>query len=241
MKLLHRFPLLAAAIALVALGGCRAPLAVNRSLVPKRSALQNKSLLGVWRLQHHAGKPVQPIVFVYPLGQTRYLFTCCNFRPAATPGGKPKLQAELTGTFIGSLTRIHGRLWMSCRSMDPRLIHSPAMEAWWKKHAPAGQPAKYAAALKKAGLASARGTGMARIFYLVELRKVSPNRLEVYPLLVPQNGQHAPFDVPAGILQSRKQLRAFLNSHTLAHLLPKQPLVLDRLSWAQAGPYMPMQ
>ncbi len=241
MKLLRRFPLLAAAIAIVALAGCRAPLAVNRSLVPKRSALQDKSLLGIWRLQHHTGKPVQPIVFVYPLGQTRYLFTCCNFKPAATTDGHPKLQGMLTGTFIGSLTRIHGRLWMSCRSMDPRLIYSPAMAAWWKKHAPAGQPAKYAAGLKKLGLVSARTTGMARIFYLIELRKVSPNRLEVYALLVPQNGHHAPFTVPTGILHSRKKLRAFLNSHTLAHLLPKQPLVLDRLSWAQAGPYMPVQ
>lgn len=241
MKLLHRFPLLAAAIALVALTGCRAPLAVNRSLVPKRGALRDKSLLGVWRFQHHAtGKPVHSIFFVYPLGKKRYLLTCCNFRPTA-PGGKPTLQGTLTGTFIGSLTRIRGRLWMSCRCLDPRLIRSPAMEAWWEKHAPAGQPAKYAAALKKAGLASGRATGMARIFYLVELRKVSANRLEAYPLLVPQTSPHAPFNVPTGILRSRKKLIAFLNSHTLAHLLPKQPWVLVRLSVAQAGPYMPAQ
>ena len=243
MKLLHRFPLLAAAIALVALAGCRAPLAVNRSLVPQHSAFQDKSLLGVWRLQHHhgAGKPVQTILFVYPLGKKRYLITCCNFRSAATSDGQPKLQAALAGTFIGSLTRIHGRLWMSCRSMDPRLIYSPAMKAWWQKHVPAGQPAKYAATLKKMGMAAARATGMARVFYLVNLQKMLPNRLEVYPLLVPQNGQHAVFNVPTGILHNRKKLRDFLNSHTLAHLLPRQPLVLDRLTWVQAAPYMPAQ
>jgi hypothetical protein len=227
---------------LVALAGCRAPLAVNRSLVPKRHAIQDKSLLGVWRLQNHgAGKPVQPIAFVYPLGRKRFLITCCNFRPVTPPGGKPKLQATLTGTFIGSLAKLKGRLWMSLRSMDTRLIYSPAMETWWIKHAPAGQPAKYAAALKKAVLAAAPATGMARIYYLVELRKMLPNRLAVYPLLVPQNGHHAPFDVPTAILKSRKKLTAFLNAHTLDRLLPKQPLVLDRLSMAQADPYMPAQ
>ena len=240
MKFLSRFPLVAAAGVLVVWAGCRAPLALNRSLVLRRNAFQDKNLLGVWQLQTHGvHQPVQPMVFVYPLGQKRFLITCCNFRPAALPGRQQKLRAELTGTFVGSLTKIHGRWWMSCRCLNPRFIYSPSMEAWWQTHNPVGQPTKYAAALKKAELASARTTGMARIFFLVEVRKVSRNRLALYPLLVPQNGHHAPFTVPTTILQSRKKLRAFLNKPTLAHLLPKQPVLLKRLSTAQAEPYLP--
>ncbi|NNM88807.1 MAG: hypothetical protein HKL95_09860 [Phycisphaerae bacterium] len=240
MNLLSRIHLTAAAGILVVWAGCRAPLALNRSLVLRGNAFQNKNLLGVWQLQPHGvHQPVQPIVFVYPLGKRRFLITCCKFRPAASPGGRQKLRAELTGTFIGSLTQLHGRWWMSCRSMDPRFIYSPAMEAWWQTHNPVGQPTNYAAALKKAGLASARTSGMARIFFLVKLRKVSPNRLALYPLLVPQNGHQAPFAVPTTILQSRKKLRAFLNKRTLAHLLPKRPVLLKRLSTAQAEPYLP--
>ena len=239
MRFFRRFLLLAATGVLVALVGCRAPLTVNRSLVVRHHALQDKSLLGVWRLNHGTGRPSQMIVFIYPLGKKRFLITCCHFKPAAAPGDR--LKGELTGAFISSLTKLDGRWWMSCRSMYPRLIYSADMEAWWQKHAAAGQPTKYAAALKKTGMASARATGMARIFFLVEVHKISRNRLAVYPLLVPQNGHHAPFIVPAAILQSRRKLIAFLSAHTLAHLLPKQPMILQRMSVAQAEPYMPVQ
>ncbi len=125
--------------------------------------------------------------------------------------------------------------------MDPRFIYSAGMEARWQKHVAAGQPTKYAVALKKARIASARATGMARIFFLIEVRKSARNRLKVYPLLVPQNGHHAPVIVPAAILQSRRKLIAFLSAPTLAHLLPKKPMILQRLSAAQAEPYMPVQ
>ena len=46
MKLFSRFPLVAAAGVLVVWAGCRAPLALNRSLVSRRNAFQNKNLLG---------------------------------------------------------------------------------------------------------------------------------------------------------------------------------------------------
>ena len=74
------------------------------------------------------------------------------------------------------------------------------------------------------------------------LRCVSQYRLDVYPLLVPvTKGGRSTFKVPVKILQSRKQLTAFLDSHTLAHLLPKQPWIFDRMTGKQAEVYMPAQ
>ena len=126
--------------------------------------------------------------------------------------------------------------------MDPRLLNSQYMQSWWMGRLPAGQPRGYGSALKKMELKTAQVTGMARIFYLVELRGVSQNRLDVYPLLVPvTKGGQSNFKVPAAILKSRKNLAAFLDSHTLAHLLPKQPWIFDRMTGSQANVYMPAQ
>ena len=248
MLSLKRFGLFFVALAALLLAGCRAPLAVNRALVSREQAVRNRNLLGLWQLRQGTKHAVENIVCVYPLGKRRYVITWSAYKPTA-PGAKAELKGNFTATFIGSLTNIHGRLWLSCRSLDPRFIYSPSMEAWWAKHSPAGQPADYSSALKKAGLAAARATGMARIFYLVELRNIKPNRLAVYPLLVPvaDKGQStlkrmaAGTFVPADILRSRKNLIAFLDSHTLPHLLPKQPLIFERLSASRANAYMPSQ
>ena len=224
---------------LLLLAGCRAPLAVNRSLAPRRASLQDKKLFGVWELRQRPRGAATSVVCVYPLGKRRYVITWSIYKPGVVPG-KPDLKGQ--AAFVGSLSAVRGRLWLSCRSMDPRLINSKYMQSWWTGRLPAGQPKPYGSALKKLELKTARATGMARIFYLVELRGVSQYRLDVYPLLVPvTKGGRSTFKVPVRILQSRKQLAAFLDSHTLAHLLPKQPWIFDRMTGKQADVYMPAQ
>ncbi|MGC9261758.1 MAG: hypothetical protein ACP5I8_16970, partial [Phycisphaerae bacterium] len=162
--------------------GCRAPLAVNRALVPRHASIQDRKLFGIWELRQRPKGTAESVVCVYPLGERRYVVTWGIYKSGAVPA-KPKLKGE--ATFIGSLSEVRGRLWMSCRTMDPRLINSASMQRWWAGRLPAGQPKDYGSALKKMELKIARSTGMARIFYLVELGAVSPDRLDVYPLLVP--------------------------------------------------------
>ena len=221
------------------LAGCRAPLAVNRALTPRSESVQNKNLFGVWTLRQRPQGTATSVVCIYPLGKRGYVITYSIYKPGVVPG-KPDLKGE--AVFTGRLSEVHGRLWMSCRSMDPRLLNSQNMQSWWMGRLPAGQPRSYGSALKKMELKTAQVTGMARIFYLVELRGVSQNRLDVYPLLVPitKDGQ-SNFKVPVTILKSRKNLAAFLDSHTLAHLLPKQPWIFDRMTGLQADVYMPAQ
>jgi hypothetical protein len=219
--------------------GCRAPLAVNRALVPRHASLQDKKLFGVWELRQRPRGAATSVVCVYPLGKRRYVITCSIYKPGVV-AGKPDLKGG--AAFIGSLSAVRGRLWLSCRSMDPRLINSKYMQSWWTGRLPAGQPKPYGSVLKKLELKTARATGMARIFYLVELGAVSPDRLDAYPLLVPNSkGGRSTFKVPVTILLSRKNLSDFLNAHTLAHLLPKQPWILDRMTGQQADVYMPAQ
>ena len=222
------------------LGGCRAPLAVNRALVSPEHALRDRSLVGIWQWQHHFSQPTVALAFVYPLGQRRYVITWASYKPAVG-GGPAALQAKFVPTFVGSLTRLQGRLWLSCQSLDPRLLNSSHPRKWWARHGPFGQPAPYWSALRKAASPELRADGMARIFYLLELKNVSGGRLAIYPLLVPvKTGNQRLFQVPPSILASRRQLRAFLlNARTLAQLLPGKPWLFKRLSAAQARPYLP--
>lgn len=239
MILSQRYSLLVMVVGALALAGCRAPLAVNRALVPRRASIQNKKFFGIWELRQRSKGTVKSVVCVYPLGKRRYLVTWSIYKTGAAPA-KPDLKGE--AVFISSLTEVRGRLWMSCRTMDPRLLYSASMQRWWAGRLPAGQPRGYGSALKKMKLKMARANGMGRIFYLVELGAVSPDRLDVYPLLVPTNkGGQSTFKVPVAILKSRKNLRAFLDSRTLAHLLPRQPWIFVRLTESQADAFMPAQ
>ncbi len=227
------------ASAFLLLAGCRAPLAVNRALVPRREAVQIRKFFGVWKLRQRPKGAADSVACVYPLGKRRYVITLGIYKSGVVRA-KPELKGE--ATFIGSLSEVRGRLWMSCRTMDPRLINSASMQRWWARHLPAGQPGNYGSALRKTELEVARAAGMARVFYLVELKTVSRDRLEVYPLLVPATGGHrSTFEVPVKILQSRKNLAAFLDSHTLSHLLPKRPWIFGRLTGSRADVYMPAQ
>ncbi len=222
----------------ILLAGCRAPLAVNRALVRRSASIQIKKLFGVWELRQRPKGTATSVMCIYPLEKRCYVITYSIYKPGTVPS-KPDLKGA--AVFTGRLSEVRGRLWMSCRSMDPRLINSKYMQKWWQGHFPVGQPKSYGSALRKMELKIAQDTGMARIFYSVELR-ISPNRLDVYPLLVPITKRgRSEFKIPLAILKRRKNLAAFLDAHTLAHLLPQQPLIFDRMTGPQADVYMPAQ